>query len=196
MSWRRCWSVLVFVVMFAMGSGAWVGEAYAQPAWSPNISRGGDLALGLSVGSWGLPEPLDDTKRSRAFDISVQQGLGSTTRDFGETALRVQVGRGSRYSSEGEDFHYRRVMVGAVREFSMIPSRRPWVFIHVGGALGAYRVSTAAGKHETRSSLLAQAGFDVRLGPTAFTLGPEYQVHTIGDRLYDTASIVARFRRH
>ena len=147
-----------------------------------------------AAGSWGHTAPPDDATRSGAFDISIQRSLGRKWPDTSEPAIRLQVGRGNSYKSGEGDFHYRRVMLGAVHEYSIIfrRRRRPF-YVHLAAGAGAYRVSSA-GKSETKSSLFAEAGFDVRLGSSPLTLGPEVQLHTIGDLLYGTTSIVARIR--
>jgi hypothetical protein len=188
---RRAW---VFVVMFAMGTGAWVDEAHAQPPpWGRNEPRESKWMLGLAAGLWGLTQPLDDARRSGAFDFSVQRQFEGMWNDGGDGhgTIRVQVGHGSRYSSGDSSFDYRRVTLGMFREFC-IPFPQAPTYIHLGGGVGRYRVSSA-GKRVAKSSLFAEAGFDVRLGESPLTLGPELQVHTIGDRLYATTSIVARF---
>jgi hypothetical protein len=96
-------------------------------------------------------------------------------------------------TSVEREFDYRRVMVGAFRDFSIIPSPRPWAYIHLGGGLGAYRIDSPVVRL-TSASLFVEGGFEVRLGPTPVTLGPDLQIHTLNGGLYSTTSIVARIR--
>jgi hypothetical protein len=195
---RRAW---VLVVMFAMGSGAWIGEAHAQPAWVQEVrqeiaTRDNGWTFGLSTGGvWG-PNDMADEARTRhgAIDFSVQRQIDGMWRDGGDAVIRVQIGRGGGYDSRQRKFDYRRVTLGVFREFSVIPSPRPWAYIHIGAGVVAYRTNSAV-ERGTSASPFAEGGFEVRLGPTPVTLGPDLQIHTIGDvGFYSTTSIVARIR--
>jgi hypothetical protein len=196
-----CRRACVLVVMFSMGSGAWISEAHAQPAWVHEVrqelaTRDNGWTLGLSTGGvWGPNDMADDARtRHGAFDISVQRQIDGMWSDGGDAVIRVQIGRGGGYDSGLNKFDYRRVMVGVFREFAIIPSPRPWAYIHVGAGAGAYRINSAV-EHGRSASLFAEGGFEVRLGPSPVTLGPDLQIHTIGDGgLYSTTSIVARIR--
>ena len=199
MSWLRSG---VFAVLMAMGAGAWVGEARAQPpAWTLDEAHENGWTLGLSAGSvWGPNDMADKALRSGGFDISIQRQVEGMWRrrdgrdGDGNGAIRLQIGRGSGYDSGQRRFDYRRVMLGAFREFSIIPSARPPAYLHLGAGIGAYRVSSA-GERRTTRDLFVEAGFEVRLGPGRLTLGPEFQIHTLGNHgLYSTTSLVARIR--
>ena len=173
--------------------------AHAQ-APAPSSEPRSAWALGASAGLWGRLAlgPRDEKTANLALDAGVERRINRSRE--GGTALRVQMGWGR---GRGPGFEYDRVMIGVLhdlwrsRDYSGLEYA-----VYIAGGGGAHVVTPVtnlstdlvrAGRspsHGTRPSAFGAIGADGWVfGTRRATLRGEYQLFSIGHRIYGSMSL-------
>lgn len=176
--------------------------AHAQtPSPEPRSAWG----LGASAGLWGRlgVGPTDDKTANVTLDASVERRINASRQ--GGTAVRAQVGWGR---GRGSGFKYERGMIGVLhdlwrsRDYSGLEYA---VYIASGGGVhvvtpaanlsGAFVKEGRSPSQGTRPSAFGAIGADGWVfGTRRATLRGEYQLYSVGRRIYGSMNLGLQLR--
>ena len=182
--------MILVIVVLAQSTPALAQASGSEPmgAWT----------LGASAGLWGrfAVGPSDNKTANVALDASVERQI-SATREGGR-AIRVQMGWGQ---ANGPGFEYTRVMIGSVRHLWRSRDYSGLEYaVYVAGGGGVHRVIPMIRTESDRAdhshsegnwpSAFGAIGADGWVfGNRGATLRGEYQVYSVGRRIYGAMSL-------
>jgi hypothetical protein len=153
---------------------------------------------------WGrlVPGPTGEKTANLTVDVSIERRVGWSS-DGGGRAIRVQMGTGR---GRGPGFEYNRVMIGTIRHLGRSRDHSDTqyaVFIAAGGGAHIVAAGDLSGtlvgggrspSEGTRPSLFGGLGADGWVfGSRRATLRGEYQLFSIGRRIYGSLGIGVQF---